>query len=289
MVVEPRTISFGRVNRNDGPQTKIIKLTRGDGGPIHPKIESTGHENVAAEVREIKAGEEYEVEVTIKPPWPNGYLRGQMKFDTGIEDGSTQEITVYASIPPRLRANPSRILVRRGQEEPQELTARLIWDSAGPAKVTDVSVSDPELKATLEKKDDRQLVKLTVPPNYESDLRRGHKVIVKTDDPQVPEYAIGIYVTNVARNRANRIRRGTLQPTSPRQDGASGARPAPTKSDFRRARLGRGAAEDESSATGAKPPTPAKPEKPDKTERPEKPAKPEETASKESGSARKDE
>jgi hypothetical protein len=190
------TINFGSIRRSYPAQKQMVTILRGDGGPIHPELLSTGNPQVAAELKEIEPGEKYELEVGIAPPWPNGMLRSIMNFTTGVEQVPNQTLSVFANIAPRLQANPARLTVRAGNADEAELVTRLMWDG-DPGQVLEATVSDANLAVELREEGGEQVIALHVPGGF-STAARGNicNVVVKTDDPIVPSLQIPVAVIN---------------------------------------------------------------------------------------------
>jgi hypothetical protein len=81
-----RSFEFDPFLRDAGPQTKVIEITRGDGGPLSMQVESVKPESVAAELREVEPGQRYELAVTANPPWPKWPFWGLIVLATGVEE-----------------------------------------------------------------------------------------------------------------------------------------------------------------------------------------------------------
>lgn len=209
LALRPSRVNFGNIERDDGPMTREITITKGDGGPISPKVIRTGSNNITAELEEIEAGEEYKLTVTASPPWPNRMVRGNLQIETGVEKSPRERITVYGRITPRLTAIPSRFTLPRDIQADQELTARLRWSNNKPGKVVDVSVDHPRLKAEVIEEQGQQLVKLTVPAGFDN-VRPRYSVKVTTDDSSVPELTIPVYTTRP--RSTSPVRRSTSPP-----------------------------------------------------------------------------
>lgn len=196
---EPDLVAFGQIDRDAPKQTQTIAVSRGDGGPLTPKVVSTsGNAQAVAELKELEPGEKYELTLTIEPPWPNNAIRGNVTLDTGVEQARFQEIAFYASIPPRLQAEPARLMVRPDPEHESRSTSTLRWAGGPPGKITQVTTSDPQVKAGVVEQDDAQVVVIDVPAGYRPTQRSGNIVTVLTDDPAAPSISIPLYVVNPA-------------------------------------------------------------------------------------------
>lgn len=99
-----RGVSFDKVPRDAGPQTKTVLLTRGDGGPLCPRVRKitsdeesrTPPPNVTAELRELEPGQRYELDVTVSPPWPEDkqWAHATVELETGVPEDPTAKVSV---------------------------------------------------------------------------------------------------------------------------------------------------------------------------------------------------
>ena len=194
MKSEPENINLGTVRRDAGAQKTVVKITRGDGGPMKPKVLTTGSPQIEAELNEIEPGEKYELVVTATPPWPNGMLRGSVQLETGVEQEPTRSIPVFATIPPRLQTTPQRFTLRPENPSDLKLVARLSWDDDKPGKALEASVNDAQLTARIEDQNNQQVVVLDVPAGYKGRPGLTTQVLVKTDDAAAPTLQIPIYL-----------------------------------------------------------------------------------------------
>ncbi len=223
--IEPQTIAFGHIPRDSQEQTRTVVITRGDGGPISPKIASMNCPSpLKADIREIEAGERYELTVTIGPPWPNGTLRGSLVVETGVSEAPQETIYVYASVPSRLAANPPRLMLRPDPQAETEVSATLNWEGGPPGKVLDATSTDPRLQVSVEQRGDTQAIVLKVPAGYSGRRSGGDSVTITTDDPSVPTFRIPIYMVGTT-VRPQGDRAAAPSSTGARRQGAA-QRPA---------------------------------------------------------------
>jgi hypothetical protein len=191
---DPESVNFGQIKRSDTRAEKIVKITRGSGGPIHPRVANPGNPQVTAELREIEPGESYELTVVTQPPWPNGMLRSNVQIETGIEQAPTESVMVLGNVTPRAQASPQRFTLRPDATSDLKLVARLTWDDDRPGKITEVAVNDPALKVQVDDQNNQQVIVLDVPAGYSAPKNKGTQVTVKTDDPAVSVIQIPVFV-----------------------------------------------------------------------------------------------
>jgi len=190
---DPETVNFGQIKRSDAKIEKLVKITRGNGGPLNLKVGAINNPQITAELREIEPGERYELQVVAQPPWPNGMLRASVPVETGLEQAPSENISVFGNVAARAQVNPQRFTIRPDPENGLKLVARLNWDDNQPGKITEATVNDPALKVQVEDQDNQQVVVLDVPAGYNPPRGKGTQVTVKTDDPAVPALQIPVF------------------------------------------------------------------------------------------------
>jgi hypothetical protein len=189
---QPEVVNFAQIKRDTPEQKQTVTITRGDGGPLKLHVSSIGNPQIKTDLREIEAGEKYELDVTISPPWPNGMLQGPIVLDTGVEQVPLETIHVFASVAPRLVAMPPRFMLQAAPASELSMTARLTWDGT-PGKILDVTTTDPATKVELVGEKDQQDIVLHVPAGYNPANKNGN-ISVRTDDPVVPLLQIPVTV-----------------------------------------------------------------------------------------------
>jgi hypothetical protein len=193
---DPPTLNFGRIERDSGAVTKTVTLTRGDGGPLNPKL-GTMDSKLKAELREIEAGEKYALDITVNPPWPNDKLRGSVKIETGLEEAPEETVRLFGQVDPRLRTEPRSFLLPATVQEDTDLRVELVW-AGPPGKAVGATPTDRALSADVVDENGKQYVVLHVPANYERKPRTALSVSVITDDPAVSSLRIPISATAAA-------------------------------------------------------------------------------------------
>lgn len=185
--IEPAHARFPQIKRNAGSQTMTLTLTRGDGGPLDPKVTTTGSSQITAELREIEAGERYELDIAANPPWHGRVVRGNIVLETGVEQAPREMISAFGTIEPRLAALPQRFTIPRKKADADlELVAKLQWSDDLPGEVLEATVSDPRLSVQVEERDNQQVVALRIPAGWEPGQSPMIRVTLKTDDPTDP-------------------------------------------------------------------------------------------------------
>jgi|GEM_PF-5900882 len=208
--VSPNMVNFGTIERTAEAQKKTFKITKADGGPITPELLPIKDENVKTTLREIKAGEEYELDVEVVPPWPNKTVQGYVQLKTGVAESPNDRLRYYARISPRLSAAPNRISVPKDLASDLHTRVRLNWSGNKPGKVLDATPSNPKISAKYLEEGGQQYIEVIVPKDYK--VPRGNTFVkVTTDDPVVPDLRIQIVPRHTSATTAK-----------PRKSGVSG-------------------------------------------------------------------
>ncbi len=212
--VAPRVISFPRVDRDAEEVTRVVRITRGDGGPIKPELVPPADKHVEATLEEVEPGEEYELTVKLRPPWPNRSLRSTVTIKTGVKESPTETVRIFASIAPRLVGVPNRFMIPSEVKKDMELRSRLMWSGNRPGKVLEVNYSDPKAKVELTEVKGDQMIVLHIPKGYRLPPPGRAYVTVKTDDKSAPVLRIPVYASRLPRTpiRPSAVRKPGIQP-----------------------------------------------------------------------------
>ncbi len=189
-----RSFTFDPFSYRAGPQTKTIQIRRGDGGPLRLAVKSVSPEGATAELREIEAGERYELTVTLKPPWPAyGPGSGVIALATGVELQPEAKIGFTTDFQPRVRVVPGQITIPRWGRGEEDYSTSLVWsDDLPPGRILEAAIDDPSMSVRVETSGNRQVVSVHVPA-HERPLKKTYwKVTLKTDDSLAPEVQIPV-------------------------------------------------------------------------------------------------
>jgi hypothetical protein len=187
---------FGNLARTAGPRTMSARLERGDGGPLDLRIisieapEPAGLDGV---LREIEAGQLYELEVTISPPWPNRSYAGHIKLATGVDQQPEMQINISAGIDPRLTAVPATIDVFAG--EPSQQSIKLIWSSdSPPGRILSAVTNVPAVSLRVDEQGVPPTLSMALSALEQPARGQHYYVQIETDDPSVPSLRVPIRV-----------------------------------------------------------------------------------------------
>ncbi len=210
--IEPQRINFGKVARGAKKEqlVKKVSVLRGDGEPIKPVLKPITVKNIEAELKEIEAGERYELVVRLLPPFKSERVRSNVIIETGIERAPTASFYVSATVKPRAMAAPRRFTVPSVRHDDWEQSVSLVWDDGEQRKIKSAEVDDPELSVQIREINGQDRVFLKVPKDY-SGTRAGRTVTLQLDDELMPELKVMVRFS-APRERPPARRRSTPAP-----------------------------------------------------------------------------
>lgn len=171
------------------------------------KLPSQTIPGLKTELRTIKPGEHYELEVTLVPPLPERAMFKDLTLDTGFPKAPTVSVRVYAKMAPPLAAQPAYFRLPATHDSAWERRVHLEWNDKGQHKVVSASVTDPKLKVEVKEEKGTQWVVLSGPKDYVP-RPRSRSVLIKTDDTKQPVLTVPIIVTS---NRRPNLKSGALR------------------------------------------------------------------------------
>lgn len=213
---------FGKIDRDSGPQTKTLAIRRGDGGPITPEIGPIKGGNVTTALREITAGEHYELDVTVSPPWPNRRITTSFNVKTGVAKAPEEAVIVTADVTPRVRTVPNRFTIPQVTSKAKEVAVQVVWDRNAPQRIVKAEVSDRRLSVRIEDEGERQKVVLGVPAGYDGSPR-SPQVTLTTDDQHIQVFSVPVRYERPGKSLPAKTASRRVRPTTPSRPGGDAA------------------------------------------------------------------
>ncbi len=188
-------------------KTATAKLQNRMDTPMKPKIESVSPPEIAAELKEIEAGQRYEVVGTIKQDLSKN-TRGQIVVSTGHEREPTITVPIVATMVPRVDVQPPAIFVSKNlaKESRRRVQVYSFVDKAVAVtkvecpggKVTAAEITNPGPPtggmAKIEAAPKSEVTVLLALPAGPDIPAEGITVLLHTDDPETP--VLEVYVTS---------------------------------------------------------------------------------------------
>ena len=132
--------------KRDEVMSATVKIVNQGSEPIKPTIKSNSSDYFDVEIKEIEAGQVYELLVKTKPPIPYGTTRAGIVISTGSSRQPTIKVPVNANVRARVSVTPPIIFVPKQTKAPSTRPIRVrYFGTADDFKVLSVESSNPEL------------------------------------------------------------------------------------------------------------------------------------------------
>ncbi len=192
---EPKHLRLGEIPRDAATQNWTVSLYRGEGGPIHPVVLAGRLKFVDAQICEIEPGEQYDLEITLSPPFPNfpgGKFNDIIYIETGVVESPNIIFRVRGTVRQRLMAVPDRLTFPVDRATEVTKTLRLKWDSGERSDILSAKTNIPDATVTTrESTTGAQLVDVTIPAGARP-AGRSHLVTITTSDRSVATLSVPI-------------------------------------------------------------------------------------------------
>jgi hypothetical protein len=92
-------VVFRNLDHYASPEPQVVRITKGDGGPMNLKIDRINHPGIVADLVEVRAGLVYELHINLHPPIRQTKLRAPIWLSTGVKEKPKISVLVNATIP----------------------------------------------------------------------------------------------------------------------------------------------------------------------------------------------
>lgn len=194
--VKPATASFGRLAPNSTDEaSKVQTLTITNNASEDLKIGEikTTPDVFQTEIKPTKPGKEYELKVKLVGDLPSGSTNGNVTVATGLQEMPMLTIPIRAYVtadvevmPPKLTLGSNRTGITRRQFYVRN-------NAKTPLKISDIKVSNPAIKATLEETKTGETFQIAVEiPEDVKMAAAGETVTLQTDNPRFASITVPI-------------------------------------------------------------------------------------------------
>lgn len=148
--MEPREgIVFQRITRETEESKKVIVVNKYE-KPMTLKLQPSSSPYFNLEVKELEAGQKWEVTATTKPPLPTkGVVQTEAVLTTGLDKIPDIRARVYAMVTPKVDVNRTELYVPKNMPRPMEQMIRVTYIAKSPIKITGVKSSLESIKAEV--------------------------------------------------------------------------------------------------------------------------------------------
>ncbi len=277
--VKPATASFGRLAPNsadEAAKVQVLTITNNTSEDIKiGEIKSS----LDAFQAELKPGKEYELTVKLVGELISGSTNATVTVATGLQEMPTLSVPVRAYVTAEVEVMPPKLTLGSNRTGDSKRQFYIRNNAKTPLKISDIQVSNPDIKATLEetKAGETFQVALEIPKDTKI-AATGETVTFKTDNPRLASLTGPINEVYYAPSGKD----AAASPAAPKLGQTSSGRPTvksaatPQRPDVQRTPAGPGKAQ-RPTPTGA-PTAPAAPAAAAPREADAKPAQPAEAA-----------
>jgi len=192
---EPRMVNFGRLTaeaaRAEGLAQKVTITNN-----IEARAELTDVRSTSplfhAEAKTLDPGKKFELVVTVVAPLKSGSNNGAIELVTGVSEAPKLSIPISAFVVPDVEVLPASVVfpANRTASMTRQVTVRN--NTKTPLKISNLAVSNPALKATLQETQPGMLYSITLEAPAESPVSAGDKITFSTDCPTVPSVVVPV-------------------------------------------------------------------------------------------------
>jgi hypothetical protein len=201
IMIEPRVINFGKLlDEKPEPQHVTIYTPKEDYTFTIESVDASALPGFNAEKKVIEDGKKYEITVTCVEDLKTGRYHGSVRLQTDKDDNKTQTFNVFAQVVGKLDVAPE-IINLRYSDEPGKTSSQYIRIAPGRIQeyeitevVTPVNTMSAEI---MPRGQNTYLIKLTDMPLDDSLDEK--QLIVKTNNPEVPEFKVPFKVLKLNR------------------------------------------------------------------------------------------
>ncbi len=187
----PSALNFGLIDPEAKGASQTVSIMRGDGGPIAPKVGQSQVPGLTAEIKEVVAGEHYEMTVRLAAPLALGAINGLLMLETGIPESLHESVRVIGTVTKRMQVVPEELRLPAKTTRETDRSMVVMWHTTTGNKIISASSSDPKLEAKVMIQGRSQEVHVKVPDGYELTVP-WPTITIKTDDPERAEIKVPV-------------------------------------------------------------------------------------------------
>lgn len=200
--VVPQAANFGKITSQE-VQERVINITSNGETPLQLTLKpaaDTGQYKF--DLVEKTPGKQYDLHVTLSPPFAEGTMKTTLTLVTNIEAQKEIQIDATATVPPQMEIQPTEITLNPPKPDAPpatEATSRIIRVTnynKTPVKILEATCDDPAVTVavTERKPGEAYTLQVTMPAGYVPPAE-GKTITVKTDDAKRPTHTIPIRST----------------------------------------------------------------------------------------------
>lgn len=219
--VSPASVSFGRMNLEEVRSEPTRKVTVTNHTDERASLSDLRVTNplFATELKLVEEGKQYELTVSLTPPFPYGSHQGLIELKTALVQAPTLQIPVAIYIAPDVMVVPATVMLSTDRREVVTRQLSIQNNARNPFRITGASVDDPLVVVEPPSPAVASTYRITIkiPPEYRAAPGRD-RITIRTDHPDVPELTVTIVeqppVQRPTSGPANPAAEAVLEPPS---------------------------------------------------------------------------
>jgi hypothetical protein len=184
--ISPAQLFFMVARGTQRLQTKAIKLVSQVDEPVTLSWLTSTNENFQAELKVIKPGKEFEVQVTALPPFNSAAARTLLTLKTSLADAPELKLNVYATVLDPVVVSPPRITMPEGVlPTNRTLTVAVRNNGDEPLTLDDARINFPGASARLVETEPGRMFRITaeLPAGFELKAGEPVELTMRSNNP----------------------------------------------------------------------------------------------------------
>lgn len=142
-------MAFGNL-APDAHEERVVKLVNKYPKPVKLSLSKDAtHDGFDVRLKEIEAGQKYEVIVQTKPPLKSGRTATNIKLETDVDDMPPLTLMAYAYVPPAVSVAPPRLYIPANIKSGDSRQLHVRYRPEDNVKLTEVHAEPETIKAEI--------------------------------------------------------------------------------------------------------------------------------------------
>lgn len=193
--VTPASVSFTPQPDATTAETQLVRIVNNTAEPLELSPPESTNNAFTAELRTLTAGKEFEVSVSVKPPFEAGSVEGSITLKTSSKALPVITIDGVIVVQLPILAMPSQLLLGPAPLAAATKRAVILRNSgSAPVTISAPTVNVPGVVATLKESQPGRLFSITLdfPAGFAIKATEQAELTVKTSHPQYPAVRVPI-------------------------------------------------------------------------------------------------
>jgi hypothetical protein len=169
-------------------ETRVIRLVNNADEPVTLSAPVCTNRSFKTELKTIKEGKEFELQITVVPPLGPGSVVAPITIASSSSKMPEITVNAYAVVQAALTVTPPRILLSTPLEETKKVVVTIRNNSSKPVKLSDPGINAPDASVNLREVQPGRLFELVVtfPAGFKDRHDRPIEAHIESDHQQSP-------------------------------------------------------------------------------------------------------